>query len=93
MIDDVLKAISQELTSAIRKNIIIDWSKRKSARAKMRMIIKRLLRKYDYPPKQTKDALNYVMRQAELICDTVYEEDLLDQVAEFGEYKGYNSEE
>ena len=45
----------------------IDWHVRKSARAGMRQIVKRLLRKYDYPPDQAKKALDIVMHQAELM--------------------------
>ena len=48
--DETLKKIAHELTGAIRRNISIDWSVRKSAQAGMRKIIKRLLKKYDYPP-------------------------------------------
>jgi type I restriction enzyme R subunit len=82
MNDTVLKTIAQELTSAIRRNVTIDWSQRKSARANMRKIIKRLLRKYDYPPKQAKQALEHVMLQAELMCEEVVEEGIVEQVAE-----------
>ncbi len=49
---------------------------RKSAQAGMRRIIKRLLKKYDYPPKQVKNALDVVMRQAELMCGNVKVEDM-----------------
>lgn len=72
--DETLKKISQELTLAIRNNITIDWSRRKSAQAGMRRIIKRLLAKYDYPPDKVKSALKVVMRQAEKMCGNVYEE-------------------
>ena len=67
----VLKQIAQELTDAIRTNVTIDWSFRKSAQAGMRKIIKRLLKKYKYPPEQSKKALETVMRQAELMCGNV----------------------
>ncbi|MEN0658260.1 type I restriction endonuclease subunit R [Caldifermentibacillus hisashii] len=67
MDDETLKKIAQELTNAIKQNITIDWSVRKSAQAGMRRIIKRLLKKYDYPPKQAKTALEIVMKQAELM--------------------------
>ncbi|MDA2175226.1 type I restriction endonuclease subunit R [Bacillus cereus] len=66
--DAILKKIAQELTNAIKSNITIDWSVRKSAQAGMRRIIKRLLKKYDYPPNQAENALKVVMRQAELMC-------------------------
>ncbi|MFZ7121942.1 MAG: type I restriction enzyme endonuclease domain-containing protein [Eubacteriaceae bacterium] len=63
--DETLKKIARELTVAIRNNITIDWSVRKSAQACMRRIIERLLKKYDYPPEQAKKAMETVMRQAE----------------------------
>ncbi|KYC67124.1 type I restriction endonuclease subunit R [Heyndrickxia coagulans] len=69
MEDDVLRKIANELTQAIRRNMTIDWHVRKSARAGMRRIIKRLLKKYDYPPEQAKKALDTVMRQAELMAE------------------------
>src|SRR5665647_1284157 len=81
--DDTLKKIAHELTIAIRNNITIDWSIRKSAQANMRKIIKRLLKKYKYPPEQASKALEIVMRQAEKMCGTVYEEEIwYDKVAE-----------
>lgn len=76
MDDDTLKKIAQELTDAIRRNITIDWSKRKSAQAGMRRIIKRLLKKYDYPPKQAKKALGIVMKQAETMMGNIDPRDL-----------------
>lgn len=68
MEDEILKKIARELTTAIRNNITIDWSVRKGARAGMRRIVKRLLRKYKYPPEQAKKALVIVMKQAEKMC-------------------------
>ena len=83
MADDTLKTIAHELTIAIRNNITIDWSVRKSAQASMRKIIKRLLRKYKYPPEQSEKALKIVMRQAEKMCGHVVEEGFwYDKVAE-----------
>ncbi|MBS4536782.1 type I restriction endonuclease subunit R [Clostridium sp. D2Q-14] len=76
MEDETLKKIAQELTYAIRSNITIDWGIRKSAQAGMRRIIKRLLKKYDYPPKQAKKALAVVMKQAEKMCGNVSLEDI-----------------
>jgi type I restriction enzyme R subunit len=74
MEDETLKKIAHELTLAIRSNITIDWSVRKSARASMRRVIKRLLKKYDYPPDQAFKAMSIVMRQAEKMAGNVYEE-------------------
>ena len=83
MEDKPLKLIAHELTLAIRKNITIDWSIRKSAQATMRKIIKRPLKKYDYPPGQALKAMQVVMRQAEKMCGYVYEqEDWYGNVAE-----------
>lgn len=83
MEDDVLKKIAQELTESIRKNITVDWSVRKSARATMRKIIKRLLVKYDYPPEQTPQALITVMLQVEKMASNLYKEQIwTSQVAE-----------
>lgn len=83
MADDTLKQIAHELTLAIRNNITIDWSIRKSAQASMRKIIKRLLKKYKYPPEQADQALKIVMRQAEKMCGNVVAEGFwYDKVAE-----------
>ncbi|MDY3208815.1 type I restriction endonuclease subunit R [Clostridium baratii] len=88
MTDDTLKKIAHELTYAIRRNISIDWSIKKSAQAGMRKIVKRLLKKYDYPPDKAKKALETVIRQAELMCGNINIDELeLDMVAESnGEY-------
>lgn len=83
MEDETLKKIAQELTLSIKNNITVDWSMRKSAQAGMRRIIKRLLKKYDYPPEQAKDALEIVMRQAEKMCGNIDIDGLeYDKVAE-----------
>lgn len=74
MEDETLKKIAQELTATIKNNITIDWSVRKSAQAGMRRIIKRLLKKYEYPPKQANKALEIVMKQAEHMCSNVTRE-------------------
>jgi len=80
--DETLKKIAKELTVAIRNNITIDWSVRKSAQAGMRRIIKRLLKKYDYPPEQAKKAMETVMRQAEKMCGNQVNMVFYDRVAE-----------
>ncbi len=69
--NDELIAITRELTDALRRNKTIDWQKRDSARAKMRMMIKRLLKKHDYPPEGMEEALQTVMTQCELWTDNV----------------------
>lgn len=67
--NDELIAITKELTETLRKNRSIDWQKRDSARAKMRMMIKRLLKKHKYPPEGMDDAVATVMLQCELWTD------------------------
>lgn len=61
--NDELVAITRELTDALRKNKTIDWNAKESARAGMRRIVKRLLKKYKYPPEGQEDALNVIMTQ------------------------------
>ena len=63
--DDTLKKIAHELTENLRKNISIDWSKRESVRASLRLMVKRILRKYKYPPDMADDAVQLVLAQAE----------------------------
>ena len=67
--NEELIAITKDLTEALRKNRTIDWQKRDSARAKMRMMIKKLLKKHDYPPKGMDEAVQIVMTQCELWTD------------------------
>lgn len=64
-----LIAITKELAESLRKNKTIDWQKKSSARAKMRMMIKRLLKKHKYPPEGMEDAVHTVMEQCELWAD------------------------
>ncbi|MFP4401824.1 MAG: type I restriction endonuclease subunit R [Candidatus Nanoarchaeia archaeon] len=67
--EDVLKEIAKELVIQIRKNKTIDWDKREFARAKMRVMIKRLLTKYKYPPEDQKDAIDIVLAQVKETTD------------------------
>ena len=69
--NDELIAMSRELTEALRRNSTIDWQKRTQARAKMRTMIKRLLKKYKYPPDDVPEALQTVMSQCELWADNI----------------------
>lgn len=64
--NDQLLAITHELTDALRKNKTIDWNLKESARAGMRRLVKRLLKKYKYPPEGQEDALNTIMEQCEM---------------------------
>ena len=67
--NEELIALTKELADALRKNKTIDWQKRDSARAKMRMMIKKLLKKHKYPPEGMDDAVQTVMNQCELWTD------------------------
>ena len=67
--NEELIAITKELTETLRKNKTIDWQKRESARAKMRMLIKKLLKKHKYPPEGMEDVVQTVMTQCELWTD------------------------
>lgn len=74
--NEELIAITKELADTLRKNKTIDWQKRESARAKMRMLIKKLLKKHKYPPEGMDDAVQTVMIQCELWTDNYnFEED------------------
>ena len=63
--DETLKKIAQELTRSLRENLTVDWSERESVRAKLRLLVKRLLKKYKYPPDQTEEAVELVLQQAQ----------------------------
>ncbi|MCD6362780.1 MAG: DUF3387 domain-containing protein, partial [Synergistetes bacterium] len=64
--DKTLKMIAREITEAVRRNITIDWTIRESVRAKLRALVKRILRKYGYPPDGQEGATKAVLMQAEL---------------------------
>jgi len=66
--DETLKAIARELVEAVRRNVSIDWTQRETVRAKLRTIVKRLLRKYGYPPDKQEKATQTVLTQAETLC-------------------------
>ena len=67
--NEELIAITKELADTLRKNRTIDWQKKESARAKMRMLIKKLLKKHRYPPEGMDDAVQTVMTQCEMWAD------------------------
>lgn len=69
--NDELIAITKELSDTLRKNRTIDWQKKESARARMRMLIKKLLKKHKYPPEGMEDAVQTVMTQCELWTDNM----------------------
>ena len=65
--DDVLKAIAQELVEKVRGSVTIDWTQKESVRAKLRVLVKRTLKKYGYPPDKQEKATQTVLAQAELL--------------------------
>lgn len=67
--NDELVALTKELTEMLRKNRTIDWQKKETARATMRKMVKRLLKKYKYPPEDYDFAINTVISQCELWTD------------------------
>lgn len=66
--DDTLKKIARELVAAVRRNVTIDWTARENARAQIRVMVKRILRKYGYPPDKQEKATQTVLQQAEVLC-------------------------
>jgi type I restriction enzyme R subunit len=66
--DEVLRSIAKEITDTINRNLSIDWSVRESAKANIRRLVKRVLRKYNYPPDKQEVATRNVLEQAELLC-------------------------
>ncbi|HDP94531.1 MAG TPA: type I restriction endonuclease subunit R [Candidatus Aminicenantes bacterium] len=66
--DETLKLIARELVDTVRRNVTIDWNVRENARAHIRVIVKRILRKYGYPPDKQEKATRTVLQQAEVLC-------------------------
>ncbi len=67
--DKILKNIAIELTEKLRKSISVDWQKRESVRAKMRNIIRIILKRYKYPPNKSSEAISLVMKQTEVLSN------------------------
>jgi type I restriction enzyme R subunit len=67
--DDVLKKIAKELTSKLRKSATVDWQHKKKVRARMRIMVKKILKRYKYPPDAEKQAIDDVLKQAESLAD------------------------
>lgn len=65
--DETLKKIAHELTDNLCKSITVDWSQRESVRASLRLTVKRILRKYKYPPDVADSAVELVLEQAETL--------------------------
>ena len=66
--EPTLMNIARELVDTVRKNVSIDWTVQESVRAKLRVLVKRILRKYGYPPDKQEKATQTVLEQAELLC-------------------------
>jgi len=63
-----LRVIATELVTQVRKSVTIDWTVRESARAKIKVMVKRILKKHGYPPDLQDEAVKTVLQQAELLC-------------------------
>ena len=68
--DETLKKIAHELTDNLRKSMTVDWSQRESVRANLRLMVKRILRKYKYPPDLQDAAVELVLQQAEALGES-----------------------
>jgi type I restriction enzyme R subunit len=66
--DETLRTIARELVEAVRRSVTIDWTVRDNAKAQIRVIVRRILRKYGYPPDKQEKATQTVLEQAELLC-------------------------
>jgi type I restriction enzyme R subunit len=66
--DENLRFIAQALVKTIRENVSIDWTVKQSVRARLRVMVKRVLRKYGYPPDKQQRAIETILEQAELLC-------------------------
>ena len=67
--DETLRIIAQELVRTVRANVTIDWTLRENVRAQLRVLVKRILRKYGYPPNKQEQATKTVLEQAELLSE------------------------
>ncbi len=67
--DETVKTIARELVATVRKNVTIDWTIRENVRAQLRVLVKRILRKYGYPPDKQEKATQTVLEQAELLSE------------------------
>ena len=85
--NEELVALTKELTETLRKNKTIDWQKKESARANMRRIVKRLLKKYKYPPEGQEDALKTVISQCETWTDNLTDFEEERNLYDFGSRK------
>lgn len=73
MDDNILKTIARELVESVRKSVTIDWTVKESVQAKMRVIVKRILKKYGYPPEKQDQAVKTILDQAKLMANELVE--------------------
>ena len=66
--DETLRMIAQELVQAVRNSVTIDWTLRENVRARIRVMVKRILRRHGYPPDKQEKATQTVLEQAEVLC-------------------------
>jgi len=66
--DETLRKIAQELVRSVRRSVSVDWTQRENARAKIRVMVKRILRRFGYPPDKQERATDLVLEQAEVLC-------------------------
>ena len=69
--DDTLRELAREIADKVKRNATIDWTIRESARAKLMVLVKRTLSKYGYPPDKQQKAIDTVLKQAELLADSM----------------------
>lgn len=74
--DETLRTIARELVETVRNNVSIDWTVRESVRARLRVMVRRILKRYGYPPDKQEKATQTVLEQAGLICDDWTKEEL-----------------
>ena len=67
--DDTLRGIARELVASVRGNVTIDWTVRENVRARLRVIVKRILREHGYPPDKQEKATQTVLQQAEVLSN------------------------
>lgn len=72
--DEVHKKIAHDLTESLHKNLSVDWASRDSLRVKLRLLVKRILRKYKYPPDGQDTAVELVLQQAQALGESWAEE-------------------
>lgn len=72
--DEILKTIARELVQSVKKSVTIDWDKKESIQAAMRVMIKRILKKYGYPPDKQEKAVKDILNQANQIADDFFSE-------------------